>query len=88
MAALDLAERLRIPVEWIAVSAGAKISMESGTEHMDWIGRVLRRIIQFTQAGGEINVVVAGINVGAAALLERGGHHAHAHPRHPRHDPG
>jgi acetyl/propionyl-CoA carboxylase alpha subunit/acetyl-CoA carboxylase carboxyltransferase component len=65
MAALDMAESMRIPVEWIAVSAGAKISMESGTEHMDWIGRVLRRIIQFTQAGGEINVVVAGINVGA-----------------------
>ncbi len=65
MAALDLAERMSIPVEWIAVSAGAKISMESGTEHMDWIGRVLRRIIQFTQAGGEINVLVAGINVGA-----------------------
>ena len=65
IAALDMAGRMRIPVEWIAVSAGAKISMESGTEHMDWIGRVLRRIIQFTQAGGEINVVVAGINVGA-----------------------
>ncbi|HEV1996885.1 MAG TPA: carboxyl transferase domain-containing protein, partial [Candidatus Dormibacteraeota bacterium] len=65
LAALDMAEAMRIPVEWIAVSAGAKISMESGTEHMDWIGRVLRRIIQFTQAGGEINVVVAGINVGA-----------------------
>ncbi|HEV1997870.1 MAG TPA: acetyl-CoA carboxylase biotin carboxyl carrier protein subunit, partial [Candidatus Dormibacteraeota bacterium] len=61
MAALDMAEEMRIPVEWIAVSAGAKISMESGTEHMDWIGRVLRRIIEFTQAGGEINVVVAGI---------------------------
>ena len=27
--------------------------------------RALRRIIEFTQAGGEINVVVAGINVGA-----------------------
>jgi acetyl/propionyl-CoA carboxylase alpha subunit/acetyl-CoA carboxylase carboxyltransferase component len=65
MAALDMAERMHIPVEWIAVSAGAKISMESGSEHMDWIGRVLRRIIEFTQAGGEINVVVAGINVGA-----------------------
>jgi hypothetical protein len=32
---------------------------------MDWIADVLRRIIEFTQQGGEINVVVTGINVGA-----------------------
>jgi len=63
--ALDLAEEMRAPVEWLAVSAGAKISMDSGTENMDWVSRVLRRLITFTQAGGEINVVVAGINVGA-----------------------
>jgi acetyl/propionyl-CoA carboxylase alpha subunit/acetyl-CoA carboxylase carboxyltransferase component len=64
-AALDLAAQLHVPVEWFALSAGAKISMESGTENMDWIALVLRRIIEFTQAGGEINVVVNGINVGA-----------------------
>jgi acetyl/propionyl-CoA carboxylase alpha subunit/acetyl-CoA carboxylase carboxyltransferase component len=62
--ALDLAEKLKIPLEWFAVSAGAKISMESGTENMDWISKVLRRIIEFTQGGGEINIVVCGINVG------------------------
>ena len=39
--------------------------MDSGTENMDAIARVLRRIVEFTQGGGEINVVVAGINVGA-----------------------
>jgi biotin carboxyl carrier protein len=65
MAALDLAERLGVPLEWFAVSAGAKISMESGTENMDWIARVLRRLITFTQAGGEVNVIVVNINVGA-----------------------
>jgi acetyl/propionyl-CoA carboxylase alpha subunit/acetyl-CoA carboxylase carboxyltransferase component len=64
-AALDYAERRGIPVEWLALSSGARISMESGTENMDWVARALRRIIEFTQAGGEINVVVAGINVGA-----------------------
>jgi acetyl/propionyl-CoA carboxylase alpha subunit/acetyl-CoA carboxylase carboxyltransferase component len=64
-AGLDLAERLGVPFEWFSLSAGAKISMESGTENMDWIGRVLRRIIEFTQAGREINIVVTGINVGA-----------------------
>jgi acetyl/propionyl-CoA carboxylase alpha subunit/acetyl-CoA carboxylase carboxyltransferase component len=64
-AALDLAERMQVPLEWFALSAGAKISMESGTENMDWISRVLRRLIEFTQAGGEVNVVVCGINVGA-----------------------
>ncbi|MCW2647947.1 MAG: Carbamoyl-phosphate synthase chain ATP-binding protein [Pseudonocardiales bacterium] len=65
IAALDLAEQLAVPVEWYALSAGARISMESGTENMDWVARGLKRIIEFTQAGGEINIVVAGINVGA-----------------------
>jgi acetyl/propionyl-CoA carboxylase alpha subunit/acetyl-CoA carboxylase carboxyltransferase component len=65
IAAFGLAEELGVPVEWFAVSAGAKIAMDSGTENMDWIARVLRRIIEFTQAGGEVNVIVTGINVGA-----------------------
>ncbi|WP_270887391.1 ATP-binding protein [Pedococcus sp. 5OH_020] len=65
IAALDLAEELRVPVEWFALSAGARISMDSGTENMDWVARALKRIVDFTQAGGEINIVVAGINVGA-----------------------
>ncbi|HEX2415216.1 MAG TPA: biotin carboxylase N-terminal domain-containing protein, partial [Thermoleophilaceae bacterium] len=65
IAALDLADELGVPVEWFALSAGAKIAMDSGTENMDWIAAVLRRIIRFTQRGGELNVVVTGINVGA-----------------------
>jgi acetyl/propionyl-CoA carboxylase alpha subunit/acetyl-CoA carboxylase carboxyltransferase component len=65
IAALDLAERLGVPVEWFALSSGARISMTSGTENMDSVAAALKRIVQFTQAGGEINVVVAGINVGA-----------------------
>jgi len=64
LAALDMAERMRVPLEWFALSAGAKISMESGTENMDWIAKVLRRLIEFTQAGHEINIIVIGINVG------------------------
>ena len=65
IAALDLAERLAVPCEWFAVSSGAKIAMDSGTENMDWVAAALRRIVHFTQAGGEINVIVSGINVGA-----------------------
>jgi acetyl-CoA carboxylase carboxyltransferase component len=65
IAALDLAEQMQVPVEWFALSAGARISMDSGTENMDWVAKGLKRIIEFTQAGGEINIVVAGINVGA-----------------------
>ncbi len=64
-AAIDLAEELGVPLEWFALSAGAKIAMDSGTETMDWIADVLRRIVLFTQGGGELNVIVAGINVGA-----------------------
>ncbi len=39
--------------------------MSSGVENMDWISRVLRGLIEFTQGGGEVNLVVNGINVGA-----------------------
>jgi acetyl/propionyl-CoA carboxylase alpha subunit/acetyl-CoA carboxylase carboxyltransferase component len=63
--ALDLAEEKGIPVEWFPISAGAKISMDSGVENMDWIAQVLRRLVQFTQAGGEVNLLINGINVGA-----------------------
>ncbi len=65
LAALDLAQEMRVPLEWFPISAGAKISMDSGVENMDWIARVLRRLIEFTQAGGEVNLLVNGINVGA-----------------------
>ena len=56
---------MRVPVEWYSLSAGARISMDSGTENMDWVAKALKRIVEFTQDGGEINIVVAGINVGA-----------------------
>ncbi len=65
LAAIELARQLQAPIEWFAISSGAKISMDSGTETMDWISRALRGIVEFTQDGGEINVVVTGINVGA-----------------------
>jgi acetyl/propionyl-CoA carboxylase alpha subunit/acetyl-CoA carboxylase carboxyltransferase component len=63
-AALAYALKHRLPVEWFAVSSGALIAMDSGTENMDWIALTLRRLIEYTQAGGEINIVVTGINVG------------------------
>ncbi len=63
-AALAYALEHRLPMEWYAVSSGALIAMDSGTENMDWIALTLRRLIEFTQAGGEVNIVVTGINVG------------------------
>ncbi|WP_280402714.1 carboxyl transferase domain-containing protein [Nocardia carnea] len=65
IAALDLADSMQVPLEWYALSSGARISMTSGTENMDWVAAALKRIVEFTQAGQEINIVVAGINVGA-----------------------
>jgi acetyl/propionyl-CoA carboxylase alpha subunit/acetyl-CoA carboxylase carboxyltransferase component len=65
MAGLDLAQEMGVPLEWFPISAGAKISMDSGVENMDWIARVLRRLVEFTQAGGEVNLLINGINVGA-----------------------
>jgi acetyl/propionyl-CoA carboxylase alpha subunit/acetyl-CoA carboxylase carboxyltransferase component len=63
-AALAYAARHRLPVEWFAVCSGALIAMDSGTENMDWIALTLRRLIEFTQEGGEVNIIVTGINVG------------------------
>ena len=63
-AALALALTRGIPVEWYAVSSGALIAMDSGTENMDWIALTLRRLIEFTQGGGEVNIVITGITVG------------------------
>ena len=70
LAAIDLAEREQLPIDWFALSAGARIAMDSGSENLDWVAAVLRRIVEFTQAppgaiNREINVVVAGVNVGA-----------------------
>ena len=63
--AIDLAAQLDAPIEWFAVSSGARIAMDSGTENMDGVAHVLRRIIEFTQGGGQIHIIVSGINVGA-----------------------
>ncbi|MFZ0798492.1 MAG: carboxyl transferase domain-containing protein [Terriglobales bacterium] len=65
LAALELAQAKGVPLEWFPISAGAKISMDSGVENMDWIARVLRGLVELTQAGGEVNLIVNGINVGA-----------------------
>jgi len=65
IAAINLAQEMGVPLEWFPISAGAKISMDSGVENMDWIAQVLRRLVEFTQAGGEVNLIVNGINVGA-----------------------
>ena len=70
VAAIDLAEQLSLPVEWIPVSSGAKIAMESGTENLDATARVVRRIVTFTQAGGTIHVIVQGVNVGAQSYFD------------------
>jgi acetyl-CoA carboxylase carboxyltransferase component len=65
IAAIDLAEAEQMPLEWVTVSSGARISMGSGTENMDWCAAVVRRLVELTQAGGEVVIVVAGVNVGA-----------------------
>jgi acetyl/propionyl-CoA carboxylase alpha subunit/acetyl-CoA carboxylase carboxyltransferase component len=70
VAAIDLAERLELPVEWVPVSAGARIAMDSGTENLDATARVVRRIVTFTQRGGVIHVVVDGVNVGAQSYFD------------------
>ena len=70
VAAMDLAECSGIPLEWIPVSSGAHIAMDSGTENLDATARVVRRIVTFTQTGGTIHVIVPGVNVGAQSYFD------------------
>lgn len=65
IAAIDHAEANDLPIEWVAVSSGARVSLTSGTENMDWCALVVRRIMEFTQNGGRFVIIVAGVNVGA-----------------------
>ena len=87
-AALDLATERGLPVEWFALSSGATISMDSGTENMDWVARALRRIINFTQAGGDHQRRRRRHQRRRAAVLERRSDDASPHQGHPRDDPG
>ena len=70
VAAIDLAEARGVPVEWVPVSSGAKIAMDSGTENLDATARVVRRIVTFTQRNGTIHVIVPGVNVGAQSYFD------------------
>jgi acetyl/propionyl-CoA carboxylase alpha subunit/acetyl-CoA carboxylase carboxyltransferase component len=70
IAAIDLAEARKLPVEWIPISSGARIAMDSGTENLDATARVVRRIVTFTEAGGVIHMIVHGVNVGAQSYWD------------------
>src|SRR5262249_4404705 len=70
VAAIDYAERESLPVEWVAVSSGARIAMDSGTENLDATARVVRRLVTFTDAGGEVNMILPGVNVGAQSYFD------------------
>ena len=50
IAAIDLAAAMDVPIEWFALSAGARIAMDSGSENLDWVARVLRRLVEHTQS--------------------------------------
>ena len=81
IAALDLAEELGVPLEWFALSAGAKIAMDSGTENMDWIAAVLRRIVLLHPGRRRDQRRRDRHQRRRPALLERRGDDAHAHAR-------
>ncbi len=70
VAALELAESRGVPLEWVPVSSGARIALDSGTENLDATARVVRRIVEFTARGGTIHAIVAGVNVGAQSYFD------------------
>ena len=86
IAALDLAQERGIPVEWYALSAGARISMDSGVENMDWVARRAAPDHRVHPGGRRDQHRRRGDQRRRPAVLERRGDDAHAHQGHPRHD--
>ena len=88
VAALDLAEKLSAPVEWSALSSGATVRCRW---HRD-IGLGVpyaRRIITFTQSGGEISTSSSRASTpGARPVLERRSDDADGRQGHSGHDAG
>src|SRR5262249_10290133 len=62
LAALALARRMRVSVEWFALSSGAKIAWDSGTENMDWIAAGLRGLVEVNPSRGGGNNLLDRIN--------------------------
>ncbi len=70
IAAITLAHQKELSIYWLPVSAGAKIDFKSGTENLDWTARVLRKIVDFTEDGGMIDILIGGVNVGAQSYFD------------------
>ena len=87
IAAIDLASAMDVPIEWFALSAGAKIAMDSGSENLDWVARVLRRLVEHTQARWRGQHRRRRDQRRRPALLERRVDDVDAHERHSRDDP-
>ena len=88
IAAIDLAERMQVPVEWFALSAGARISMDSGTENMDWVAAALQADRRVHPGRRRDQRRGRRHQRRGAAVLERRGDDADAHQGHPGDDAG
>lgn len=67
IAALNYARAHNLPVDWLSISSGAHIGMNSGVENLDWTAGVFGQLTKFTQDGGVINMVNPFVAVGAQA---------------------
>lgn len=70
IAAIDYAEEHGLEIDWKATSSGAGISMTKGTENLDWTARVAKRIGEFCDGGGTVNLIIDGINIGAQSYWD------------------
>ncbi|HKY63073.1 MAG TPA: biotin carboxylase N-terminal domain-containing protein [bacterium] len=65
-AAIRLAAREGIPVDWFTASQGAEIHAERGVEGLDATASTVREIVQHAHSRGvPINIVVDDVNIGA-----------------------
>ena len=70
IAAIDYAEKHGLEIDWKATSSGAGISMDKGVENLDWTALVMRRLGEFCDAGGVVNILVDGGNIGAQSYWD------------------
>ncbi|MFO1518297.1 MAG: biotin carboxylase N-terminal domain-containing protein [bacterium] len=67
-AAIKLARREGIDIDWVASSYGAKIALETGSENLDAIASTAREIILNAHTHGvRINTIIDNVNIGGMA---------------------
>lgn len=70
-AAIRLASKMKVPIDWFSVSYGVEIKKEKGVESLDASSSTVREIIKYAHHGHlPINMVIDDTNIGAQSYWD------------------